>query len=271
MGFLRRLFGGSDVRSARGSTHQMQLNATSFTRLRDDAALEVVGEFYRQEGVLSARPPGPTDLPPGLPPPPAGLFKAMLIRQPTNQYDPNAIAVVLWSGGDWTHAGYLSRDAALEYAPLFRHMEATKPGSTAAIACDANRIRERDVFGVVLHLGTPGECVAELVTDDRSPIPAHPWAGKSVVFTGHSATTIHGIPIDRPAQLMLARWAGCDVLPRLTKKTHALIVADPQEPTGDLQRAREYAVPIEQEPEFLARIGIPSDAIGRVTARWARG
>ena len=251
MGFLRRLFGGSDVRSARGSTHQMQLNATSFTRLRDDAALEVVGEFYRQEGV--------------------GLFKAMLIRQPTNQYDPNAIAVVLWSGGDWTHAGYLSRDAALEYAPLFRHMEATKPGSTAAIACDANRIRERDVFGVVLHLGTPGECVAELVTDDRSPIPAHPWAGKSVVFTGHSATTIHGIPIDRPAQLMLARWAGCDVLPRLTKKTHALIVADPQEPTGDLQRAREYAVPIEQEPEFLARIGIPSDAIGRVTARWARG
>ena len=271
MGFLRRLFGGSDTTGGGSSAQQLELEATWFTRLRDDAAVEVVGEFYRQEGVLSARPPGPTDLPPGLPPPPAGLFKAMLIRQPTNQYDPNAIAVFLWSGGTWTHAGYLSRDAAVEYASVFRHLEAAKSGSTRAIACDANRVRERDGFGVVLHLGTPGECVAELVADDRSPIPAHPWRGKAVVFTGQSATTIHGVPIDRPAQLMVARWAGCDVLPRLTKKTDALIVADPLEPTGNLQRAREYGVPIEHEPEFLARIGIPSDAIGRVTGRWARG
>jgi hypothetical protein len=189
MGFLRRLFGGSDITRGDSSTQQLQLEATWFTRLRDDAALEVVGEFYRQEGVLSARPPGPTDLPPGVPPPPAGLFKAMLIRQPTNQYDPNAIAVLLWSGGTWTHAGYLSRNAAVEYGSLFRHLEAAKPGSTPAIACDANRVRERDAFGVVLHLGTPGECVARAC--DRWPQP-DPGASLGGKVTGvHWAVSDH--------------------------------------------------------------------------------
>lgn len=45
-----------------------------FTRIRDDAALDVVGEAYRQENVLAARPPGQGDLPPGLPTPPAGYY-----------------------------------------------------------------------------------------------------------------------------------------------------------------------------------------------------
>lgn len=84
------------------------------------------------------------------------------------------------------------------------------------------------------------------------------------------ATTLGGVPVDRFAQLRLAEWAGCQVLPRLTKKTDALIVADPHELTGNLQRARDYGVSIVQEPDFLLNVGIPADMIGRVTGRWAQ-
>ena len=270
MGFLRRLFGGSDATSG-GGTRQLELNATFFPQVRDDAAVQVVGEYHRQENVLAARPPGRDDLPPGLPPPQPGFYKAMLIPEPTNQHDPNAIRVYLWAGRNWSLAGYLSRSDAVEYQPLFRHLGAAKPDVKPAVTCDAARVSERDGLGVVLHLGTPSECIVGLVTEDRGPNAAHPWVGKAVVFTGQLATTIYGVPVDRLAQRMLASWAGCEVLPRLTKKTDALIVADPQEPTGSLQRAKAYGVPVEQEPEFLAKIGIPSDAIGRVTGRWARG
>ena len=86
MSFLRRLFGLEPTR-------QMQVTATFFKKTRDDAAVEVVGEAYRHQDVLAARPPGPTVLPPGLPAPPPGYYKAMLIPEPTNAYDRNAIAV----------------------------------------------------------------------------------------------------------------------------------------------------------------------------------
>jgi hypothetical protein len=90
------------------------------------------------------------------------------------------------------------------------------------------------------------------------------------VFTGQSRTTITGVLIDRHAELMLARWAGCEVLPRMSKKAQALIVADPSEMTGNVQKAREYGTPIVQEPDFLLGIGLPAEAIGRDEGRWAR-
>lgn len=263
MGFLRRLLGGAGVRD-------LTLNMSYFKQIRDDAALEVVGEAYRQRNVARARPPGPDDLPPGLPPPPSGYFKAALIPEPTNQYDKNAIGVYLWAGGNWALTGYLARPAAEAYQPLFRHLATTSEGAPPAIACDAALAQERGGTGVVLHIGSPSECVVELATDDIVRI-VHPWVGKAVVFTGHGATTIHGVPIDRLGQLMLARWAGCEVLPRLTKRTDALIVADPGELTANLQRAREYAIEILQEPDFYVATGIPQDVVGRVSGRWARG
>jgi len=262
MGFLRRLLGGP-------ATRGMTLNITDFRRVRDDAALEVVGEAYRQENVALARPPGPDDLPPGMPPPPPGYFKATLIPEPTNQYDRNAIAVYLWSSRAWAHAGYLARSDALAYQPLFRHLATeSTTGSPAAIACDAALAQERGGTGVILHLGSPGECAVELATE--GPPIEHRWAGKTVVFTGQGATTIHGVPVDRHAQVMLARWAGCELLPRLTKRTDALILADPNELTANLQRAREYGVEVVQEPDFFEAVGITPEAIGRLTGRWAR-
>jgi hypothetical protein len=113
MSFLKRLFGG-------GATRQLDVDATFFPRTRDDAAVEVVGEAYRQQDVIAARPPGPEDLPPGLPAPSPGYYKAMLVPEPTNEYDRNAISVLVWAGQTWSMCGYLSRFDAERYQPLFR-------------------------------------------------------------------------------------------------------------------------------------------------------
>ena len=247
--------------------HHVNVNVTYFAKTRPDAALQVVGEAYRQENVALARPPAPGDLPDGMPPPPPGYFKAMLLPEPGNQYDPNAIAVALWAGGSWSLSGYLSRSDAIRYQPLFRHLG--RDGSRPGISCDAAVVREGTGRGVVLHLGTPGECIAELITEDREPA-AHQWAGKLIAFTGRSRTTITGVVVDREAQLALAAWAGCDVLPRVTKKVQLLVTAESSDPTGNTLKAREYGIPIVDEVEFLREIGLPPEAIGRDELAWAR-
>lgn len=262
MSFLKRLFGD-------GSTRRLDVTATFFPRTRDDAAVEVVGEAYRQQNVISARPPGPDDLPPGLPPPPPGYYKAMLVPEPTNQYDRNAISVLVWAGGTWSTCGYLSRQDAARYQPLFRHLASSNPQSSPALACDAALKTERGGTGVVLHLGTPGECAAELATEDRGPA-THPWVAKYVVFTGQGGTTIFGVPVEREAQVFLARWGGCQVLPRLTKKTDLLVVSDGEQVTGNRMKAAEYGIEAVDEVTFLKSIGVPTDAMARVTGRWAR-
>jgi hypothetical protein len=197
MSFLRRLLGSE--RSA-----QVELNVNYFKLIRDNATLDVVGEAYRQAGVLAARPPTGDDLPPGLPAPPPGYYKAVLVPEPTNQYERNAIRVALWAGSSWRMAGYLSRFDAVRYQPLFAHLATLASGTQPAIACDAALTSERGGTGVVLHLGTPGECAAELATDDVAPA-THRWVSKYIVFTGQGGTTIFGVPLDREGQIMLAR------------------------------------------------------------------
>jgi NAD-dependent DNA ligase len=64
---------------------------------------------------------------------------------------------------------------------------------------------------------------------------------------------------------------GCDVLPRLTKKTDLLVVADSYQLTANLQKAKDYGVPIVEEPSFVAAIGIPPELIGHGSTRWASG
>jgi NAD-dependent DNA ligase len=267
--FLRRLLGGSTAGSGTTST---QMNITWFDHLRDDARLQVVGEVYRQANFRDVRPPGPDELPPRLPAPPAGLFKALLVPEPTNPYDRNAVAVWLWAGGSWAALGYVPRQLAPDWQPLFRYLVASDsdPG-TRAIACDANLHSEAGGWGVVLHMGSPGECMVERVTKDLTAREGHPFVGKFAALTGELATTIHDVALDRFAQAALIRWAGCELMPRVTKRTDLLIVADDRELSGNYQKAREYAIPTVPEPEFLRTVGVPPDAIGQVTGRWARG
>lgn len=262
MGFLRRIVGGGSP-----PTRQVELRLIYFTRTRDDAVLQVVGEAYRQQNFAGVRPPGPGELPPALPPPPAGYYKAMLVPDPTNEHDRNAIAVHVWAGAQWSMCGYLSREDAATFQPVFRHLG--RDGGQPAIATDAAIVDERGAMGVVLHLGSAAECMAELATDDRQPA-AHPWVGKTIVFTGDSRAQLTGVPLDRAALLFLARWAGCEVLPRVTKKAQLLVAADPGTVTGNTQKAIDYSIPVVGEFDFLAAIGLPQEVIGRAQL-WARG
>ncbi len=273
MGFLKRLLGGSGEQPSSGTSWSskaatgMTLDVNCFLRIRPDAMLDIVGEAHRQQLVRLARTPMASDLPPGVPSPPAGYYKAMLIPEPTNPYDANAVAVALWAVNTWALGGYLSRENAVLYQPLFRHLG--RNGKQPGIVCDAALTSERGGTGVVLHLGTPGECMVELITDDRLPA-AHPWVGQLVAFTGDLRTTITGCLVDRHAQVMVARWAGCEVMPRVTKKTQLLVAADTTDLTANMQKARDYGIPIEGEAQFLAAIGLPPEAIGRDDLAWAR-
>ena len=98
-------------------------------------------------------------------------YKALLLPEPTNTYDQNAIMVVLWAGGSWAKSGYLSREAADTYQPLFRRFG--RSGGQPAIACDAALRREDGELQVTLHLGTASECMISLITGDRAPT-SHP-------------------------------------------------------------------------------------------------
>lgn len=266
MGFLRRLAGSAS--KATGTTRtEIELKVTWFEGIRDDAVLQVVGEHFRQEMLRTVRPPSPGELPEGVPPPPSGYYKAILVPEPSNQYDRNAIAVNVWAGRAWNHVGYLSRDEAVDYRPLFTHLGRT--GERPAVACDAALVNERGEVGVVLHLGTPGECMAELITDKRQPAD-HPWQGQQIVFSGQAQTLVTGVVVDRFAQIMHARWAGCEVLPRISKKAQLVVVASPGEVTTAVSKAREYGVPTVPEVEFLKGIGLPEDAVGRELL-WTRG
>ncbi|MHB8958483.1 MAG: hypothetical protein ACYDAN_02540 [Candidatus Limnocylindrales bacterium] len=273
MAFLRRILGSGRPSAPSGATGFV-VNATWFTRLRPDAALEIVGEAYRQELVLKCRPPRPGDLPEGVPMPAPGFFKALVMPEPTNEYDRNAITVVLWAGDTWTQCGYLSREDAVRYGPVFAYVAHRRaangePAGSEAIACDAAQVPERGGVGVVLHLGTPGELVAELATDDRTPA-AHAWQGKLVVFTGEAVNSIAGVPLDRHAQHLLAAWAGCLPAPRVTKKTEVVVVAYPGQMTAGEAKAIDYGLPRVPEPEFLSAIGIPADLLGG-SQPWASG
>ena len=71
MGFLKKVFGG---KAETNTNTNMNFNTNVFLKIRDDAALQVVGEAYRQDNVALARPPSEEDLPPGMPAPPPGYF-----------------------------------------------------------------------------------------------------------------------------------------------------------------------------------------------------
>lgn len=130
----------------------------------------VVGESHRQE-VLQRLAPHTTDCTPyidelgGYPLRKARKdtrlrwFRAALVREPENKHDRNAIAVYADTVG---RVGYLSRDDAIDYQPVFEAV--LRRGSTVA-ACPAYLIggeRGKPSYGVVLCLSSPERVIADL-------------------------------------------------------------------------------------------------------------
>jgi hypothetical protein len=151
MGFLSRLTG----RESRISLSALQLPGGAW--------LSVVGESYYQPALnetakaasRGGEPPFPVTARLRKKSPPL-WFQAVLVREPNNEYDSDAIAV----HGPCGKIGHLSRDDAFEYQDVLLDIEAR--GSQAA-ACSAYMEKANNgMWGVVLALSSPDDCLAEL-------------------------------------------------------------------------------------------------------------
>lgn len=76
---------------------------------------------------------------------------ASLIPEPQNPYDPNAVGV--WIGG--VQVGHLSREVAIVFGPVALRIR--ELGCEAR--CSATIGGSRGIYGVMLDLGTPDECL----------------------------------------------------------------------------------------------------------------
>ena len=136
----------------------------------------------------------------------------------------------------------------------------------------------------MLHLGSPGQLIAELraggllpeavaaeaVQEGAAPAGPRPLThvpeglgdliGKTVCFTGGSVCTIGNREIDRTTQEILATNAGLHVLVRVTKKLDVLVVSPLAPPTRrKIQQAELYGIPMLDEATFWRAIGVRID------------
>jgi hypothetical protein len=92
--------------------------------------------------------------------------KALLLRESTNPYDPNAVrVVVVTADGTGATIGYLSRDNAVAYRPVIDRLArfGKVAGCLASISGGWDRgSDDRGSFGVRLSMGTPDALMKEL-------------------------------------------------------------------------------------------------------------
>jgi hypothetical protein len=117
---------------------------------RDHGRVQVVGESYYQDAIKSAV---------------INLLRdgevyeatAVLMREPDNKYDSNAVAVYLESSGK---VGHLSRDVAIAYQPLLQRLAQKKMvGSCRAIVVGGTI--DKPSWGVFLDLADPENALDE--------------------------------------------------------------------------------------------------------------
>jgi hypothetical protein len=145
-----------------------QARTTDALTLHAGGTVAVVGESYRQ-GTLERLSRSATGPEPYLEElkgrarsyarkPGRLWFRAALMREPTNEHDPNAVAVHASGIG---LVGYLDRQTALDYAPVFD--ELAKQGVSSG-ACPAMLTGgERGMsWGVVLCLSSPEAVIGDL-------------------------------------------------------------------------------------------------------------
>ncbi len=168
MGFLNRLLGRES--RAKGP----QVRSLSVCTLHAGGLVAVVGEGPRQEA-LRAVAHFATDATPYLEDlcdfaldvakqePERRWFRAVLVREPDNPYDPNAVAVYAEGG---QQVGYLSREHASDYHGVFESV--AKRGFTGG-ACPAMLTGGGSkYYGVVLALSSPGHVMGDLHADERA-------------------------------------------------------------------------------------------------------
>jgi hypothetical protein len=126
------------------------------------ALVSVVGESHRQPAIEQTLNNHSTV---GVPPLPISVdlrdekqlpwFQAVLVREPNNPYDENAIMVYSTAG----HLGYLARDDAEVYQDVLEEVEAR--GSRAGACSGFLRQADKGMWGVVLVLSSPDDCLED--------------------------------------------------------------------------------------------------------------
>lgn len=123
--------------------------------LPQDSHMAVHGESYRQPTLReTAKLAGDEDG--------ERVFRAILLPEPGNDYDPNAIAVYSDAG----RVGYLPRERALDYQPVFTEIE--RQGARAGVCTGVltGGVPGKPSHGVVLRLSTPRACIRALQAPD---------------------------------------------------------------------------------------------------------
>lgn len=143
MGFLARLRGEQNVLA-------MRLTALE---LAGGAHVSVVGESFYQEAIAKTAANSPADEKE----PNRRAFRAVLVREPGNEYDPNAIGVYSSFG----QLGHLSRKIALEYGPIFEEIARQGAEAGCCVGLIGRSSADRP-YGVVLRLSIPRVCLEEL-------------------------------------------------------------------------------------------------------------
>jgi hypothetical protein len=165
MGFLSRLT--SAVRSERTFKSESSEGSISLTCevLAAGALRAVVGESFYQSALERTaaiagrgKPPLPVAVSVADDEPELLWFQAVLMREPDNPYDSNAIAVYSPAG----KIGHLGREDAEEYQDV---LIAVEEGGAHGGACSAFlRTGSLGIWGVVLALSVPHVCLDELET-----------------------------------------------------------------------------------------------------------
>jgi hypothetical protein len=129
----------------------------SLVTLCEDGYCAVVGESHYQDALRATSHLCSVGLE-GRP-----TFTAVLVPEPDNPYDTNAIAVYSHEG----KLGYFSRDSAIAYRELFAEVKRLGYQGGACEAYLTGGEADKPSFGVVLHLADAESCLAELArTDD---------------------------------------------------------------------------------------------------------
>lgn len=90
------------------------------------------------------------------------IFEAILVAEPDNEYDPNAIAVYSAAG----KLGYIPRDDAPAYRPVFEEIAHQGCRAGACTGLLVGGTPTKPYFGVVLRLSDPDDCLCELEHED---------------------------------------------------------------------------------------------------------
>ena len=90
------------------------------------------------------------------------VLRAILLPEPGNKYDPNAVAVYSDAG----IVGYLPRDVVPRYRRVFEEIE--RQGCKAGVCRGVlmGGTRDKPSYGVVLRLSSPRDCLRELESQD---------------------------------------------------------------------------------------------------------